>query len=361
MSKRFRARCRGIPVRNIYYMMCYALRCQDLLDSCPSDDDGEFEGVTELMSFLVARESFRLVESGLVRDYHEKSEELQTPRGRIEMAASFALCARKKLALACESDDYTADQDMNGMIAFTLDRIKGGHAKTDAFLREVRPLFDGIRKVEPTRERIARLSFDRRTSRYRFVISLCSLLHDRRLPIDRMGGQIMSEVERTRLNYLFEGFVRSFYRQELPRSKGSSYSVWEGGREVSWAVKPDSPQSALMPRMITDVWIERVLDDRRRRLFVIDAKFYHDALGGSTTFRSPHLYQLFSYLCNAKLELGKNLEDLHGCLLYPLNGTPLCEDVALAVGDMHVRTVDLDNEWTDIAANMLELFDNMDG
>ena len=147
MSKRFRARCRGIPVRNIYYMMCYALRCQDLLDSCPSDDDGEFEGVTELMSFLVARESFRLVESGLVRDYHEKSEELQTPRGRIEMAASFALCARKKLALACESDDYTADQDMNGMIAFTLDRIKGGHAKTDAFLREVRPLFDGTFSV----------------------------------------------------------------------------------------------------------------------------------------------------------------------------------------------------------------------
>lgn len=348
-------------MRNVYYMMCYALRCQDLLDSCPSDDDGEFEGVVELMSFLVARESLRLVESGLARDYREKTEELHAPRGRIEMAASFALCARQKLSLSCESDDYTADQDMNGMIAFTLDRIKRGHAKTDSFLKKVRPLYDGIGRVEPTRERVARLCFDRRTSRYRFVISLCGLLHDRRLPIDRQGERLMSEVERARLSYLFEGFARSFYRRELPKSKGPTYSVRESGRKVSWAMRSDSPHNAFMPTMITDIWIERVLGDGRKRLFIMDAKYYPDALRGSTTFRPPHLYQLFSYLSNAKLELGETLEGLHGCLLYPLNGTPLREDVALAVGDIHVRTVDLDDEWEDIAARMLELFDSMDG
>lgn len=361
MAKRTRARCGGIPVRNVYFMMCYALRCQDLLDSCPSDDDGEFAGVTELMSFLVARESFRLVESGLARDYHERAEELQAPRGRINMAASFALRAQQKLALACESDDYSADQDMNGMIAYTLERIKSEHAGTAAFLREARPLFDGIEKVEPTLERVARLCFDRRTSRYRFVISLCSLLHDRRLPIDREEGQLMSEVERARLNYLFEGFARSFYRRELPRRKGSSYSVWEGNRKVSWAVRPGTSQSAFMPNMLADIWIEREMGDGRKRLFVIDAKYYRDALGGSTTFRSPHLYQIFSYLANAKLEYGEKLEDIHGCLLYPLNGTPLREDIALPVGLMHVRTVDLDDEWEDIVVRMLELFDGMDG
>ncbi len=362
--------CEGIPVRNIYHMLCYAWNAQYLMDECPAGDDGAFDGVRDLLSFLIVRESLRIAEGGLAREYRSRQERLQLPRGRIDMARSFALAAQNKVELACEIDKYTAENALNGIIAFSLNSISDYYAvlldkEGDARFKKTRRMlagaldgFKNVSPVEPTPDLMGRLSFNVLTSRYRFVLSLCAFLHEESLPLHGGEGGFMGEASLSALAGIFERFVREFYRAKLPQLYGPEVSVEPGHRVIKWQVEENAAVHRLMPRMEADVWIEREMPRCSPHVIIMDAKCYREALQGRKV-RPPHLYQLCSYMANARMRDGEEFGYTTGCLIYPLTGGSLKEDISLLAGRLHVRTVDLSASWQDVERQMLEIYESM--
>lgn len=362
--------CESIPVRNIYHMLCYAWNAQYLMDEYPAGDDGAFDGVFDVLSFLVVREALRIADRGPTREYQSRREQLQSPRGRIDMTASFPLAARNKPELACENDDYTIDNAFNGIIAHSLRNINSHYAaapdeaedtrrrRTRHMLRQALDRFDGVKSVEPTPECMGRLSFNALNAHYRFVLSLCRFLHEKRLPLHGDKGHFLGEASLSALSGIFERFAREFYRTKLPQAYGPGIYVEPGHRVIRWQIEGVEETHRLMPRMEADIWIERDMPQGSRHVIIMDAKCYRQALQGRKV-RPPHLYQLCSYMANARTYDGRPFERISGCLLYPLTGGSLQEDVSLVGGKLHLRTVDLSAPWQSVEEQMMEIYGSM--
>ncbi|RDB70419.1 hypothetical protein C1876_04105 [Eggerthella sinensis] len=341
-------------------MLCYAWSGRYLLDECLTGEAGRFEGVEDLLSYLVAREAKNVAQLGLAREYVSFEACTASPRGPVNMKESFSHVARLDQKLVCGPDEYTTNNDLNGIVAHALMGVCSEHAETRRLVRAAYPSFEDIDPVAPTEQVLSRIVFNRTTSRYRFVISLCSLLYRHTLPLEGTDGVLMSDSERTTLNHIFEKFARAFYRKELPRLKGSRYVVFEKNKPIAWATRDSTDICPFMPSMEADIWIETISDVGSSRLFIIDAKYYREALRDGSKFKTENLYQIYSYMSNARTASLTKFHEVHGCLLYPLNGRRLCEDVVLSEGSLHVRTVDLDASWQDVESQMLEIFNSMD-
>ena len=170
----------------------------------------------------------------------------------------------------------------------------------------------------------------------------------------------MGEASLSALAGIFERFVREFYRAKLPQLYGLEVSVEPGHRTIKWQVEENAGTHRLMPRMEADIWIERIMPGRSPHVIIMDAKCYREALQGRKV-RSPHLYQLCSYMANARTRDGRPFERTTGCLIYPLTGSSLWEDVSLLVGKLHLRTVDLSATWQDVERQMLDIFESFTG
>ncbi len=146
---------------------------------------------------------------------------------------------------------------------------------------------------------------------------------------------------------MFEDFVRNFAVRHLTGAKVSAMSIqWQ-------AADLDDPTASRLPRLNTDVtvaWPDRKL--------ILDCKYYYDALvtrHDALRFRSGHLCQLHAYLTNKAADPG--WEDVEGMLLYPSNGYRFYHAFTLhGRHRVRVSTIDLQQAWTEIEADLLGLF-----
>lgn len=150
---------------------------------------------------------------------------------------------------------------------------------------------------------------------------------------------------------LFEEFVTGFYEHEQ-----HVFRVNPGGRNVTWADKgwATEEDQARIPIMTADVILES--PDRR---IILDTKYYRDTLArrqgsGSGKLHSGNLYQLLAYLRNRQATRPDG--GTHdGILLYPQVGDePLRADIRLEGFRVQARTVDLNQDWRAIHAELLE-------
>ena len=133
------------------------------------------------------------------------------------------------------------------------------------------------------------------------------------------------------------------------------YRVNPGGRRVQWADKgwATDADRAMIPVMTADV----ILESPERRI-IMDTKFYRSALsrrGGSGPgkLKSDNLYQLLAYLRNRQVNRTEGAKH-EGILLYPQVGTTsLRADIRLEGFRVQARTVNLDQDWRGIHAEML--------
>ncbi len=91
---------------------------------------------------------------------------------------------------------------------------------------------------------------------------------------------------------------------------------------------------------------------------IVDCKFYRELFQnnqGSVKFHSPHLYQLFAYLKNQEIESG--WENANGMLLYPTSGARVDETVSIHGHQIRIVSINLDQNWEDIAASLLRIFE----
>jgi 5-methylcytosine-specific restriction enzyme subunit McrC len=144
---------------------------------------------------------------------------------------------------------------------------------------------------------------------------------------------------------LFEAFVRNFYKLEQNKFRSNAL-------RISWHAKSLDEQSVgFLPEMQTDLCL---MNENRK--IILDCKYYKRALQrhwNRSTLHSAHLYQLYAYLRNKEIEPG--WEDCEGMLLYPTVNQTLELNYTTGGHKVMIRTLDLNQEWTKIKRDMLNL------
>ena len=74
-----------IPIKNIYYMLCYAWDVLDIKNDILVDED-DFNDAYDLLSRIFAYGVGKLIRSGFHKSYVDKQEELSTLKGKAVVA-----------------------------------------------------------------------------------------------------------------------------------------------------------------------------------------------------------------------------------------------------------------------------------
>jgi 5-methylcytosine-specific restriction enzyme subunit McrC len=208
-----------------------------------------------------------------------------------------------------------------------------------------------VSDMRPQAQMFRQVQLHRSNAFYAFLLHLCELVHKEMFPTQNgKSGQFASLLEdETRLDRIFERFVRNFFKQEQ--------RVFRVGAErIEWDISLDGQRSPeLLPCMNTDISLRS-----RERTIIIDTKFYSQTLSSRFErkgLRSDHLYQLFTYVKNLERREGPD-RFAEGILLYPTVQQDLDHSSLIQGHRITARTVDLSKHWFEIKARLLSLLEN---
>jgi len=342
---------RKIPIRNLYYLLCYAW---DVLEERDDALVSELDGLShvELLAKVLTIAGQRLWRRGLDRGYQMVTEEVRSPRGRLDVPQMVARRLQDRGLAACRFDVLTHDVLHNQIIASTArrlitladldDKIRDGLINLSRTLGEISTI--------PIRAALfTQLQLYGRLGRYRLPIHVCELLHAQ-LVVDEATGELHFRdyvEDDKRMARLFEAFVRNFYERELPG--------WSVKRDtIHWELEALAPGAAeYLPRMNTDISLRGP-----GRTVIIDTKFYAKALvsyrGGADKLRPGHLYQMTAYLRNIASRGGSDATAA-GVLLYPeVQPIPTLQ-YTYGANRLTAAGIDLTQDWRLIHDRLLDL------
>jgi 5-methylcytosine-specific restriction enzyme subunit McrC len=340
----------NIPIQNLYYLLLYAW---DVLDeSDPVDVSPEPEtSLAELFASVLNRGIDHLLRRGIDRGYVPYREGVAGVRGKLDLSATVKGNLLPRARTICDFDELTHNVLHNQILRTTVlrlirvpglaDHVRESLAGTDRHLRE-------IDVIPLSRRDFRSVQLHRNNRFYRFLLHVCRLVHDSMLVSEETGEVQFRDFVRDphRMRYLFERFLRNFYRREQ-----GEFSVRR--EHIRWGNATGSPLAMqLLPRMMTDISLTSA--DRK---IVIDAKFYRETLQrqfGKATVRSSHLYQLFAYLTNLATRGGLNAR-VEGMLLYPVVGQRLDVSYVIQGHPVRVCAIDLCQPWQAIRQDLLAL------
>jgi 5-methylcytosine-specific restriction enzyme subunit McrC len=336
----------GIPVQNIYYLLCYAWDefAPKQLAKIASE---EFFDVVHLFASLLASGVWSLHQRGFEKGYVNLEHATSSPRGRIMMAETLRLVATQPARVYSAYDEMSADVLTNQILKATLGRIletSGLHKNLRAEARSAWRLFDQVSDIALTPRVFCLVQLHQNNRLYAFLINVCRFLFESLQPLDRAGGYRFQDVlrEPERLRRIYEKFVRNFYRRSQ-----SEYTVKRD--HMDWVGTPlYGADFSLIPQMKTDVTLRSPA-----RCIVVECKYTESLYQVNyfkSRFRSGHLYQLAAYLQN----LGPGSE---GILLYPTAGVEVDQSYELHGHHVRVATLDLRQSWPQIASSLLALLD----
>ncbi len=344
-----------IPVANIYYLLCYAWRHVEELGVVRLE---EIEGLQEthhLLGKVLAQGTARLIRAGIDQGYQDVREDLAGVRGKLMIGEMAKRALRTRGRTTCEFEELSRDVLHNRILRSTLGALLKLPNMDTEVRSEIRTVYDkleGIRLLRLNHRLFQQVQLDRNRHVYRFLMSVCELIHDSLLVNERTGETKFLDLPRRRKRMwsLFEDFVTEFYRRERRdfRVNQKRKILWncQGTRE---------DQRSMIPQMECDV----LLESPARRI-VLDTKWYTKALSGrygGKKLWSAHLYQLLAYLRNreATADPGPQHE---GILLYPVVTEPVRADVCLEGFSIRARGIDLAQPWPQIHDDMLDLIDD---
>jgi 5-methylcytosine-specific restriction enzyme subunit McrC len=339
-----------IPVRNIYYLLCYAwnrLDEADLLDvgSLPQND------LPNLLGRILVAGTNRLLRQGVDRSYVSASQDTQNPKGKIDVGRSVKRGLILHNVVTCEVDELSRDILHNRILKTTIHRLALTAGVAPELAHELRLLERQLGEITfiPIRaEHFARVQLHRNNAFYRFLLHVCELCFFALLADEGGTGYRFRDFVRdeARMCKVFQDFIYNFYRLEQHVFSVSS-------ERFGWDTTFTTDRAkALLPEMNTDVCLEA-----QARKIVIECKFTPHVLQehwGKWSARSEHLYQLFAYLKHLEQRGGVNVHS-EGLLLYP-TATEAIDLLFDTHGhSLRVVTVDLRKNWTDIKNQLLRL------
>jgi len=338
-----------IPIRNVYYLLCYAWRHAEREDLVDADELDEFDEVQNLFGKVLARGTARLLRQGIDRGYRERTEAIPGVRGKIDLSGTAKQALRVRGQTLCTFEEMTPDVLHNQILRASL-RTLLDLQKLDPTVRgEVALVYrklDGIGPLRLTRQHFRGVQLNSNMRLYRFLIGLCLLLYDSVQVDESEGAMRFFDFRRddAKMWQLFEDFVGGFYAIEQRQFKIVS------PKRIAWH-EPGGPDQHRIPTMTADL----ILRSPERRI-VLDTKFYGSPFGGrfGGKLHSNNLYQLLTYLRNR--EDGAPGEPVHeGILLYPTIRETVRVDVQLNGFWVRARSVDLAGQWQEVREELLSV------
>lgn len=348
----------GIPVRNLWYMLCYAWNDRRLLDRFKSDVETA-PSLDGLLAKLLMNMVGRRLRIGLGRNYRDEERTISGIRGRVDFATSLKRMTFQNAKAHCRYQIFDANVQKNQIIRSTLDWVArngnfGPNYKIANDLRQnVRQLvrqLAAIDLIEVRPSAVRRTLLVRDDYDYRVMLTLCLFILSRQMPTEETGQTPSQQVERhwNFVCYLYEAFVVNFFKQHLEDWKTSRQTT------VNW---PGRDQTDYLPSMIPDI----ILRHRKTSYRVIlDTKFTTECLtpgrADKSKFDSKHLYQLYAYLRSQEDRWGQ----MTGVLLYPTAKFRLKEATQMHGHKIRWETLDLAQEWSDIEMDLLQLAESLE-
>jgi 5-methylcytosine-specific restriction enzyme subunit McrC len=339
-----------IPIRNVYYMLCYAWRFltqADLVDL----DRIPGENVLDLLTAVLLQGVEHLARRGLEQDYDSHAEEITGVRGRIDALQSARRFLLKHGRAACIFDELSVDTLPNRIIKSTLCTVECNsdlHHELRPRVHRLRKQLVGISEIDVTPLSFRRVQLHGNNRYYRFLLNVCRIIQDNSL-VDSQPGKFrfydFVRDERV-MSQIFQSFLYQFAKQEI--------LDWKVERiNIGWQADSDTdPTLAFLPRMETDIVLRR--DDA---CLIVDAKYYQTTMSsryGVAKFHIGNLYQLLSYLTNYRK--GPD-EEVKGMLVYPKVDRVVSEHYRIKGFDVSLRTIDMNQSWPQIRAELVTIFD----
>ncbi len=342
-----------IPILNIYYLLCYAwnqLDERDIVDVSGIDSTN----ILDLFAKVLIGGLNHLIKQGLDRGYVNFNEDTRCLRGKV----NFSHTAKKNLLVNakvhCDYDELSHDVLHNRILKATI-RLLITTESLDTGLKDqlvgfYRKLHE-IEDIQLNSKLFSLIQLHRNNSFYDFLLKICDLIYDNLLVSEDPGKSKFRDFiqDETKMRYLFQEFVKNFYRTEAKDCRVKS-------ENIHWAIKTTDEKSKYLPEMFTDISIER--NDKK---VVIDTKFTKKALKitryGKEIFHPDHLFQLFSYLKNLEAKGGIN-QNCSGVLLYPTVKKELHEKISIEDHLIMVKTINLNQNWKDIEKDLFKILDD---
>lgn len=337
------AASKGIPIKNIYYMLTYAF--QVLRQSNYSDIAAEeFQNTEDLFAAILAAGLAQQVKQGLHREYITQHETLTTLRGKLDLQSSIQARLQQKQLLSCHFDELSEDNLYNRILKTTAVILMGMESVASqrrTALRNVLPYFDDVAVMNPHTIPWTHLRVQRRNRTYRMLLNICWFALNNLLPTAAPGHYRMTAFSDEHMARLYERFILEYYRRHHTYLQADAL-------QVRWALDqaPDTDTLRFLPIMQTDTALRH-----GGKTLIIDAKYYADPMQsqyGSQTLRSENLYQIFTYVKNMDPQGTGNVS---GMLLYAKPGATVSPDWDFSMNGNQIsaKTLDLNVDFSEIA------------
>jgi len=340
-----------IPIQNIYYLLCYAwnkLEERDIVEVSGIDS----AHIMDLFAKVLIGGISHLFKRGLDRGYVSFSTDSGCLKGKICFAPTIKRNLLTKAQANCEYDELSHNVLHNQILKSTTRYLINVENLDKDLKNELiglyRRLYD-IDEINLTNSTFTRVQLHKNNAFYDFLLKICELVYDNLLVSKDPGKSKFRDFfqDKNRMAYLFEEFVRNFYKIEA-----SGYKVRR--EDIYWGPEgADRDSISLLPKMITDISIE---SDNSKA--IIDTKYYKEALRkhfDQEKIREHNIYQIFAYLKNLEKNGGKNLS-CNGVLLYPTVDKDINEIAPLdSKHKLIVRTINLNQDWKMIHKDLIDL------
>jgi len=322
-------------------MLSYAFRTLSE-DRYKDIEAEEFEYTADLMAAILAKGMSGQIKRGLGRDYVLQTENLSSPKGKINMSDSIKELTMLNGRLICSYDSYEKNTYMNQVLKSTAllliksDEVKPEHKKE---LKKVLLFFNGVDEVYLKSVKWNDFTYTRNNATYKMLINICEYVVKGLLPTEESGNMRLHRyLDDRQMHNLYEKFILEYYRKHYPEFNASAAMI-------DWNV--DDGYKSLLPAMRSDVTLEYY-----GKTTIIDAKFYsrimqYNALFNSKTIHSNNIYQIYSYVKNKD----KNHDgSVGGILLYAKteDERALDETYHISGNTISVKTLDLNQDFEKI-------------
>lgn len=346
-----------IPIRNLWLLMLYASEFYKMgADSFDGIEDYPEKLPDLLAEILVSSVADRL-KTPLTSEYAAAHDDLRRVRGRIDVLRTESHQLLNRGQVACRYEELTADTPRNRLVRSALAAVAPLVSSAELSHRcrshTHRLSSLGVSSVSTRTEPTGRFRFGRNDSQDRAVVLAAQLALQFQLPSQQRGGGIRrSGLTDHEFRALFERAVGGFY-QVTARHLG-----WQvrPGRQISWNASASTPGlDTLLPKMKTDIYLENRSANRR---IILDTKFTaslaHGQFGGES-FKSGHLYQIYTYVRTQETPLDPLSLSTEGLLLYPVVDRMLRESFHTGGHRFTVATVDLLRTASEIRQQLLDV------
>ena len=348
-----------VPIKNVYYMLCYAWNVTDYSDSTVCGNE-TFDDIYNLLARILIKEVSLLLKRGFYKEYVEKTEILSNLKGQININASVQQNTLKNLKMVCSYDDYSENVLFNQIIKSTLItflKYSGLDKELQNQIRKLLVAFNGIDLINIERKHFSMIRFHRNNMNYLVIMNVCKLFKYG-LIVNTEEGHVKfaNFISEEQMQKVYEIFLLNFYKKHLDKNIYKVHAPkikWhlDSNAEEEWGGLFDIEDNPGDRR--TDIVIE---NKEKGVQFIIDAKYYKEALiakhynESELTYRTAHLNQVRGYLEDSDFN-GKK----RGALMYPALNADLEKGRVLPIvgAPIIVKTLNLDTEWQNIKDDLL--------